>query len=105
MVARTSHVFPEGDQVCHASSTITVVAGLIQQGGRLLVCQRRRDGAFALKWEFPGGKVEPGETHEHGLRRELREELGIEAHMARKPTVRAMIIQENTRWNFCYPYR
>ena len=65
----------------HASSTITVVAGLIQQGGRLLVCQRRRDGAFALKWEFPGGKVEPGETHEHGLRRELREELGIEAHI------------------------
>ena len=46
----------------HASSTITVVAGLIQQGGQLLVCQRRRDGAFALKWEFPGGKVEPGET-------------------------------------------
>ena len=44
----------------HASSTITVVAGLIQQGGLLLVCQRRRDGAFALKWEFPGGKVEPG---------------------------------------------
>jgi 8-oxo-dGTP diphosphatase len=65
----------------HASSTITVVAGLIQQGGRLLVCQRRRDGAFALKWEFPGGKVEPGETYENGLRRELREELGIEAHI------------------------
>ena len=65
----------------HASSTITVVAGLIQQGGRLLVCQRRRDGAFALKWEFPGGKVEPGETYEHGLHRELREELGIEAHI------------------------
>src|SRR5215468_8749864 len=82
MVARTSHVFPEGGQsMSHASSTITVVAGLIQQGGRLLVCQRRRDGAFALKWEFPGGKVEPGETYENGLRRELREELGIEAHI------------------------
>lgn len=65
----------------HTSSTITVVAGLIQQSGRLLVCQRRRDGAFALQWEFPGGKVEPGETYENGLRRELREELGIEAHI------------------------
>src|SRR5215468_7170264 len=74
--------FPRRRQsMSHASSTITVVAGLIQQGGRLLVCQRRRDGAFALKWEFPGGKVELGETYENGLRRELREELGIEAHI------------------------
>src|SRR5438445_13825539 len=65
-------------------ATITVVAGLIQQGGQLLVCQRRRDGAFALKWEFPGGKVEPGETYEKGLRRELHEELGIDAHIGRE---------------------
>jgi len=63
------------------ASTIRVVAGLIQQNGKLLICQRRRDGAFALKWEFPGGKVEAGETYEDGLRRELREELGIEAHI------------------------
>ena len=82
-------------------ATITVVAGLIQQGGRLLVCQRRRDGAFALKWEFPGGKVEPGETYEKGLRRELHEELGIDATLAQKPTVRATTIRENTRWSFC----
>jgi 8-oxo-dGTP diphosphatase len=59
---------------CH----ITVVAGLIHQAGQWLVCQRRRDAAFALKWEFPGGKVQPGETLEAGLRRELREELGID---------------------------
>ena len=63
------------------TSTITVVAGLIQKDGQLLVCQRRRDGAFALQWEFPGGKVEPGETYENGLRRELHEELGIAAHI------------------------
>lgn len=61
--------------------TITVVAGLLYHHGTLLVCQRRRGKAFALKWEFPGGKVEPGETYEAGLRRELREELGIEAHI------------------------
>jgi mutator protein MutT len=59
--------------------TITVVAGLIRHVDALLICQRHRDGAFPLKWEFPGGKVEPGETYAESLRRELREELGIEA--------------------------
>lgn len=59
--------------------TMTVVAGLIWQAGHVLICQRRRGQAHELKWEFPGGKVEPGETYEDGLRRELREELGIEA--------------------------
>jgi 8-oxo-dGTP diphosphatase len=67
--------------MAHPSPTITVVAGLIQQGNKLLICQRRRDAAFALQWEFPGGKVEPGETYEEGLRRELHEELGIAARI------------------------
>lgn len=59
--------------------TITVVAGLIHQADNWLVCQRRRDAAFALKWEFPGGKVKPGEALQDSLRRELCEELGIDA--------------------------
>jgi 8-oxo-dGTP diphosphatase len=59
--------------------TLTVVAGLIQHANTLLICQRRRGDAFELKWEFPGGKVEPGETPAEGLCRELREELGIDA--------------------------
>lgn len=58
---------------------LTVVAALIELGGRLLVCQRRRDAAFALMWEFPGGKVEAGESLEVALARELREELGVAA--------------------------
>ncbi|HLV95195.1 MAG TPA: (deoxy)nucleoside triphosphate pyrophosphohydrolase [Candidatus Acidoferrales bacterium] len=59
----------------------TVVAALIESDGKLLVCQRRRDAAFALKWEFPGGKAEPGETPEQALERELREELGVAARV------------------------
>ena len=59
--------------------TVEVVAGLILSQNRLLVCQRLPRGAFALKWEFPGGKLEQGEGHEAALRRELKEELGIEA--------------------------
>jgi 8-oxo-dGTP diphosphatase len=58
---------------------IEVVAGLIFDQDRLLVCQRNSRGPFAFKWEFPGGKLEPGEGYEDALRRELKEELSIEA--------------------------
>jgi 8-oxo-dGTP diphosphatase len=58
--------------------TIEVVAGLIFEQRRLLVCQRNAQSSFPLKWEFPGGKVEKGEAHEAALRRELKEELGID---------------------------
>ena len=58
---------------------LTVAAALIQRNGALLVCQRRRGAAFELQWEFPGGKLEPGESSEAALRRELWEELGVVA--------------------------
>jgi 8-oxo-dGTP diphosphatase len=55
----------------------TVVAAVIERSDRrLLIGQRRRGDTSPLKWEFPGGKVEPGETPEAALARELREELG-----------------------------
>jgi 8-oxo-dGTP diphosphatase len=57
---------------------IEVVAGLIFKSGRLLACQRRADGAFPLKWEFPGGKIESGEEPSGALKREMREELEID---------------------------
>lgn len=56
-----------------------VVAGLILQNGKLLVCQRTRHQTMPLKWEFPGGKIEEGEQPRDALRRELEEELGITA--------------------------
>ncbi len=56
-----------------------VAVGIILKNGQVLACQRKRDAKYPLKWEFPGGKLEPGETPEHALLRELREELAIEA--------------------------
>ncbi len=56
-----------------------VVAGVVERGGDVLICQRRDGQAHAYKWEFPGGKVEGGERPEDALVRELNEELGIEA--------------------------
>jgi len=58
---------------------LLVSAGIIHRDGRVLVGQRRRADRHPLKWEFPGGKVEFGETPQQALVRELREELQIEA--------------------------
>jgi len=60
---------------------IRVTAGVIQKDGRVLIARRGKGGHFAGRWEFPGGKVEPGETEERCLARELKEELGIEAQV------------------------
>jgi 8-oxo-dGTP diphosphatase len=57
---------------------ICVVAGIIEQDGRVLICQRQAGRVFAGKWEFPGGKMRPSETPREALQRELREELGTE---------------------------
>ena len=58
-----------------------VVAALILREGKILICQRTKAQPMALKWEFPGGKIEPGEEPEAALKRELWEELGIQAEI------------------------
>jgi mutator protein MutT len=55
-----------------------VAAGLVFRGGKLLITRRHADAHMGGLWEFPGGKLEAGETFEECLARELREELGID---------------------------
>jgi 8-oxo-dGTP diphosphatase len=73
----------------------TVVAAVIERAGSILIAQRKRSGHHALKWEFPGGKVEPGEAPEAALARELEEELAIHARVER----------EIMRYEYQYPGR
>ncbi|MBI3405751.1 MAG: (deoxy)nucleoside triphosphate pyrophosphohydrolase [Acidobacteria bacterium] len=65
------------------SQVITVVAALIVRDGRILIGQRRKNDAQGLKWEFPGGKLRVGESHESALMRELQEELGVTSTIGR----------------------
>ena len=60
---------------------ILVVAGILRKGDSILICQRPRSDAYGLQWEFPGGKVECGETLPAALQRELQEELAIQAEV------------------------
>jgi 8-oxo-dGTP diphosphatase len=69
-----------------------VVAAIMRRGGRILICRRTAVQAHALKWEFPGGKVEEGESPPQALGRELQEELDV----------RAGIGDEVERYEFTY---
>jgi len=72
---------------------VQVVAAIMERDGLILIGQRTPEQSHPLKWEFPGGKVEAGETPEQALVRELEEELGI--------LVRDF--SEITRYQFTYP--
>ena len=72
---------------------LEVVAAILEREGRILICQRTAQQSHPLKWEFPGGKIEPGESPAQALARELEEELGITAARS----------EEITRYEFTYP--
>jgi len=76
-------------------SVLKVAAAVIERDGKILVGQRRKDDSHPFKWEFPGGKVERGETPAGALQRELREELAIDA----------IIGPEIVRYEHRYPKR
>ena len=61
--------------------SILVTAGIVIEGDRVLICQRHHSDAYGMQWEFPGGKVKEGEDLKASLRRELAEELAIEAEI------------------------
>jgi len=57
---------------------VEVVAAILERDGKILICRRRPEQSHGLQWEFPGGKLEEGESPAAALARELKEELGIE---------------------------
>lgn len=59
-------------------STLLVAAAIIEHNGKILLAKRKADVPYSLLWEFPGGKVEPGEDPRDCVVREIREELAIE---------------------------
>ncbi len=60
---------------------IKVTAGILENNGKILLAKRNKDDPLKDKWEFPGGKIEESETPEECLKRELHEELGIDAEI------------------------
>ena len=76
-------------------AVIKVAAAVIERDAKILIGQRKRGDSHGLKWEFPGGKVERGESPASGLARELKEELGIVATIG----------QELVRYEHRYPRR
>jgi 8-oxo-dGTP diphosphatase len=72
-----NQVPPDVSQVSQARPTVLVAAAIVIEGGRVLVTQRKAGTHLAGLWEFPGGKVRPGEDPRAAVARELREEVGV----------------------------
>jgi 8-oxo-dGTP diphosphatase len=64
--------------------TVNVAAAIIERGREILISQRLKDSQRGLKWEFPGGKIEHGESPEECLRREIKEELDLDIRVGER---------------------
>ena len=73
-----------------------VAVGIILRNGQVLACQRKRTVRYGLKWEFPGGKIEAGETAREALIRELHEELDIQARPQGELLTHDWVYKEST---------
>jgi 8-oxo-dGTP diphosphatase len=74
---------PDPTTPAPTAATILVAAGILVEGGRVLVTQRKAGAHLAGMWEFPGGKVGPGEDPKDALARELDEEIGVQVEVGR----------------------
>ncbi|HEY6952332.1 MAG TPA: (deoxy)nucleoside triphosphate pyrophosphohydrolase [Bacteroidota bacterium] len=81
---------------------IKVAVGILRRDGKILACQRKRGGRYELKWEFPGGKVEPGESTRQCLERELREELSIHIHSIARTEIQAAEYDDGGLYEVAY---
>jgi 8-oxo-dGTP diphosphatase len=72
-----------GKRTPGGSRRLKVLAAVIRKGERVMIARRKSTDRFAGQWEFPGGKIEPGETPEGCLKREIMEEFGVETRIGR----------------------
>jgi 8-oxo-dGTP diphosphatase len=79
-----------------------VAVGVIRRNGKILICQRKKGSRYGLKWEFPGGKLEPGESTLDCLKRELREELSIQIEGCSKAETQTAFYEDGGTFEVTY---
>ena len=85
-----------------SSSMTRVTVGILRQNGKILVCQRKKGTRYEFKWEFPGGKVEPNESTENCLKRELHEELSLKVLSIRRVEIQSAEYDDGGRYEVHY---
>ena len=79
-----------------------VAVAILRKDKKILICQRKKNGRYGLKWEFPGGKFESDESVEQCLRRELQEELSITIHSIEHIKTVAAYYEDGGLFNVSY---
>lgn len=102
LVPHYPELVPEPDDRPSAAQPLRVVAAVIVDDGLVLACRRAADKASAGLWEFPGGKVEPGETSQEAVVREIEEELGVDVTVGQELTTDATRVGERVIELACY---